>query len=119
MQISGLITSTRFTLPAVTMSRATLMPNVADEQATFMSNAKPFVPSASCTSTETAGYARWRLEQATMTALISSGFTFACASASCAAARAISHWIECSSFVRSGSRGAMIAGSRMPARSIA
>ena len=79
MQISGLTTSTRFTLPAATMSRATLMPKVADEHATFMSNAKPFVPSASCTSTETAGYARCRFEHATMTAPMSAGARLACA----------------------------------------
>jgi hypothetical protein len=40
------------------MSRATAMPNVADEHATFMSNAVPEAPSACCTSTAIAGYAR-------------------------------------------------------------
>ena len=36
-------------------SAAVLMPKVAEEQATFMSKAKPSMPSACCTSTAMAG----------------------------------------------------------------
>ena len=42
--ISGEITSARFTDPARIMSAAVWMPNVAEEQATFMSKAMPPAP---------------------------------------------------------------------------
>jgi len=54
-QISGLITSTARAEPVSTALRAMSMPKVAEEQATFMSKAKPPMPSAACTSTLTAG----------------------------------------------------------------
>ncbi len=54
-QISGLTISTALAEPLAMKSAAVLMPKVADEQATFMSNAKPSMPSAFCTSTAIAG----------------------------------------------------------------
>ena len=41
--------------PDVTKSAAVLMPNVAEEQATFMSKANPSMPRACCTSMAMAG----------------------------------------------------------------
>ena len=54
-QISGLIISTAPTEPEAMKSAAVLMPKVAEEQATFMSKAKPSMPRACCTSTARAG----------------------------------------------------------------
>ena len=54
-QISGLTISTAFVEPEVTKSAAVLMPKVAEEQATFMSKAKPSMPRACCTSMAMAG----------------------------------------------------------------
>ena len=54
-QISGLTISTALAEPEVTKSEAVLIPNVAEEQATFMSNAKPSMPNACCTSMAMAG----------------------------------------------------------------
>jgi len=54
-QISGLTISTALTDPEATKSAAVLMPKVAEEQATFMSKAKPSIPSACCTSMAMAG----------------------------------------------------------------
>jgi hypothetical protein len=54
-QISGLTISTALALPVAMKSAAVLMPKVADEQATFMSNAKPSMPRACCTSMAMAG----------------------------------------------------------------
>ena len=41
--------------PERIMSAAAWMPKVAEEQATFMSKAKPLMPSACCTSIAMAG----------------------------------------------------------------
>ena len=54
-QISGLTISTALTEPEAMKSAAVLMPKVAEEQATFMSKAKPSMPSACCTSMAIAG----------------------------------------------------------------
>ena len=54
-QISGLTISTALALPVAMKSAAVLIPKVADEQATFMSKAKPSMPSACCTSMAMAG----------------------------------------------------------------
>ena len=94
------------------------MPKVAEEQATFMSKAKPSMPSADCTSMLIAGYGRCRLEQATITASTSAVLRPACSSASRAAATAISHCSDCTSSGRSGMLGHMRAGSRSPVLSI-
>ncbi|MNC51956.1 hypothetical protein D3C75_1012740 [compost metagenome] len=64
---SGLTISTARAWPRATLLAAVWMPKVADEQATFMSKAKPWIPSACCTSMAIAGYGRCRLEQATIT----------------------------------------------------
>ena len=54
-QISGLTISTALTEPEAMKSAAVLMPKVAEEQATFMSKAKPSMPRACCTSMAMAG----------------------------------------------------------------
>jgi hypothetical protein len=54
-QISGLTIRTARAEPLPTKSAAVLMPNVAEEQATFISKAKPETPSACCTSMAMAG----------------------------------------------------------------
>ena len=54
-QISGLTISTALTEPEAMKSAAVLMPKVAELQATFMSKAKPSMPSACCTSMAMAG----------------------------------------------------------------
>ena len=54
-QISGFTISTDLACPARTKSAAVCIPNVAEEHATFMSKAKPSMPSACCTSIAIAG----------------------------------------------------------------
>ncbi len=54
-QISGFTISTALTEPEATKSAAVLMPKVAELHATFMSKAKPSIPSACCTSMAMAG----------------------------------------------------------------
>ncbi|MNI83061.1 hypothetical protein D3C73_1398350 [compost metagenome] len=73
VQISGLTTNNARAWPSCTLLAAVWMPKVAEEQATFMSKAKPWMPSACCTSMAMAGYGRCRLEQATITPSTSAG----------------------------------------------
>ena len=54
-QTSGLTISTALTEPPAMKSAAVLMPKVAELHATFMSKAKPSMPSAACTSIAIAG----------------------------------------------------------------
>ena len=94
------------------------MPNVADEQATFISKANPLIPKNCCTSIAIAGYALSKLEQAVMTASMSDG-SFPDASRACLAASIdISAKIDGSSLFLRSKIGCIISGSNIPFLSI-
>ena len=116
--ISGLTTTTQFALPLRNASTAAWIENVADEQATFMSYPQPDAPRASWISMATAGYARCRFEQPTITASTSDGERPACPRASWMAGIDISAWMPSSSSERVSSRGRIRAGSSTPDFSI-
>ena len=116
--ISGCTTTTQLADPLSSASTPACMLNVADEHATFMSYAQPPAPIACWISMATAGYARCRFEQPTITQSTSSARRPAWASASAIAGSAISACRPSSSSPRSGRCGRSRSGSSTPTLSI-